>query len=214
MNLKLIAITCALTWACSGAASAEESAAVATASQPNAQAAAGQAKAATCGACHGIDGNSVNPEWPSLAGQHASYIAKQLRLFKSGARASATMAPLAQALSEQDMDDVAAYFSAQSLHGLEAEKSKVALGQRIYRGGNSANKVPACLACHGPDGRGNLPANYPAIRGQRAPYVIAQLNAYKSGQRTTDANKIMRDVAASLSADEIAAVASYVQGIR
>jgi cytochrome c553 len=209
MNLKLITTLLVSTSMCAilgaSAALAQETASAAP---------AGQAKAAACAACHGIDGNSVNPEWPSLAGQHPSYIAKQLRLFKSGARPSSVMVPQAQPLSEQDIDDLSTYFAAQPQKGLEADKAKVALGQRIYRGGNAATKVPACLACHGPDGRGNLPANYPAIRGQQATYVSAQLNAYKAGQRTTDLNKIMRNVTASMSADEIAAVASYVQGIR
>ena len=205
MKAKLIATTFALTWLCTGSLALAEG-----------SASAGQAKAATCGACHGMDGNSVNPEWPSLAGQHAQYIVKQLHAFKSGARQNPTMAPMAMGLSDQDMEDVAAYFASQTVKGKEADKSKVAAGQKLYRGGNTASKVPACLACHGPDGRGNPGAGYPSIRGQHSVYVAAQLNAYKSGTRTTDAtnNKMMREIAAGLSADDIAAVASYVQGIR
>jgi cytochrome c553 len=177
---------------------------------------AGQAKAATCVACHGVDGNSVNPEWPSLAGQHAQYIVKQLKAFKGGTRTNPTMAPMAMGLSDQDMEDVAAYFSSQTARGLEADNSKVALGQKIYRGGNAATKVAACIACHGPTGRGNPTAAYPSIRGQHSVYVAAQLNAYKAGTRTTDTanNKMMHDVSVNLSAEEIAAVASYVQGLR
>jgi len=177
-------------------------------------AAAGQTKAATCVACHGVDGNSVNPEWPSLAGQHPKYIAKQLRLFKTGARPNPVMAPMAMGLSDQDMQDVAAYFAAQTARGMEADKSKIEMGQRLYRGGNAASSVAACIACHGPAGRGNPEADYPSIRGQHAVYVAAQLNAYKSGQRTTDANKAMRDIATRLTAEEIAAVSSFVQGLR
>src|SRR5262245_52799777 len=98
---------------------------------------AGQAKAATCVACHGADGNSVNPEWPSLAGQHASYIVKQLKAFKGGVRKNDLMSPMAMTLSDQDMEDVAAHFAAQTARGLEADKGKVELGQRLYRGGNA-----------------------------------------------------------------------------
>jgi cytochrome c553 len=177
---------------------------------------AGQTKAATCVACHGVDGNSVNPEWPSLAGQHSQYIVKQLKAFKSGSRTNALMAPMAMGLSDQDMEDVAAYFSSQTARGLEADKSKVAAGQKLYRGGNATTKVAACIACHGPNGGGNPTAGYPSIRGQHSVYVAAQLNAYKAGTRTTDAvnNKMMHDVSVKLSAEEIAAVASYVQGLR
>jgi len=187
-----------------------------TSAQAEGNATTGQTKAATCVACHGVDGNSVNPEWPSLAGQHSQYIVKQLKAFKGGARKSDTMAPMAMGLSEQDMEDVAAYFASQTARGLEADKSKVALGQKLYRGGNANTKTAACIACHGPNGNGNPTAGYPTIRGQHSVYVVAQLNAYKSGARSTDIinNRMMHDVAANLSAEEIAAVASYVQGLR
>ncbi len=179
-------------------------------------ASAGQAKAATCVACHGVDGNSVNPEWPSLAGQHTQYLVEQLKAFKGGTRQSPTMAPMAMGLSDQDMEDVAAYFASQTARGLEADKGKIELGQKLYRGGNTKTKVAACIACHGPTGSGNPTAGYPSIRGQHSVYVVAQLNAYKAGIRKTDANnnKMMQDVTANLSADEITAVASYVQGLR
>lgn len=175
---------------------------------------AGQAKATTCVACHGVDGNSVNPEWPSLAGQHTAYIVKQLKAFKTGARQSPLMSPMAQPLSDQDMEDLAAYYATQTARGLEAQKSKVEAGQRLYRGGNETLAVAACIACHGPNGRGNSAAGYPSIRGQHSKYVEAQLNAYKSGQRSTDPNKMMRDIATRLTAEEIVAVSSYVQGLR
>jgi cytochrome c553 len=202
MTLKLIAAACALSLCLSTAVRAEGTAQ------------AGQAKSATCVACHGVDGNSVNPEWPKLAGQHPEYIAKQLQAFKSGARKNPLMSPMAAPLSDQDMEDLAAYFSAQATKGGETEPSKVSTGQRIYRGGNAASQTPACLACHGPNGRGNPPALYPSIRGQYATYVAAQLRAYKSGARATDQNQMMRNVAASLPDEQIDAVASYVQGLR
>jgi cytochrome c553 len=181
-----------------------------------ADAAAGQAKAGVCVACHGVDGNSVNPEWPTLAGQHQSYLVKQLKAFKSGTRVNALMTPIVAPLNEQDIEDVAAYFAAQSARGLEADNGKAAAGQRIYRGGNAEQRVAACIACHGPSGAGNPLAGYPAIRGQHAVYVAAQLKAYQEGKRETDKanNNMMRDVTAHLTAEEIAAVASYVQGLR
>jgi cytochrome c553 len=174
----------------------------------------GQARAATCVACHGADGNSVNPEWPSLAGQHPQYIVKQLKAFKSGARKNDLMTPMALPLSEQDMEDLAAYYAAQSARGLEADKSKVELGQRLYRGGNAKTQTPACLACHGPNGSGNPTAMYPSIRGQHATYLVGQLNQYKKGDRNTDATKAMNDIATRLSDEEMKAVASYMQGLR
>jgi cytochrome c553 len=175
---------------------------------------AGQAKAATCSACHGMDGNSLNPEWPNLAGQHEAYIVRQLTAFHGGQRQNVLMSPMAAILSEQDMADLAAYFSSQTVRGGETEPSKAKLGQRVYRSGKVEGKVMACAGCHGPAGRGNAPASYPSIQGQQATYVAMQLRAYKSGARTTDPNQMMRDMAAALSDEEIDAVASYVQGLR
>jgi len=175
---------------------------------------AGQAKSVTCMACHGADGNSPNPEWPNLAGQHASYIEQQLRLFRGGERQNALMSPMAMILSDEDIADLAAFFSSQTARGGEAEPSKVAPGQRVFRGGNLNNGLMACAACHGPDGRGNALAKYPSIQGQHAVYVAAQLRAYRAGERGTDMNQMMRNVAALLSDEEIDAVASFVQGLR
>jgi len=184
--------------------------------QATGDAKAGQTKSAVCAACHGIDGNSNGPEWPSLAGQHESYIIKQLKAFKSGQRNNPLMTPQAQVLNDQDMEDVSAYFSAQKIKGGEAEPSKVATGQQIYQGGVASNKVTACLACHGPDGRGNAPAGYPSLRGQRSAYVVLQLQSYKNGSRTTDKSQgnIMQMEAAKLTDDQIKAVAAYIQGLR
>ncbi len=175
---------------------------------------AGQAKAATCVACHGLDGNSVNPEWPSIAGQHAEYIVRQLKAFKGGARTNVLMTPMATILSDQDMLDLGAYYAAQQRKGLEADASKVTLGQKLYRGGDQKSELTACIACHGPGGNGNPAALYPAIKGQHATYVAAQLRAYKRGERATDQNQMMRTVAAVLTDEQIDALASYVQGLR
>jgi cytochrome c553 len=176
---------------------------------------AGRAKSATCAACHGVDGNSVTPDWPMLAGQHANYIVKQLRAFKEGERTDVTMKPFADMLSEQDMLDVAAYFEAQKPTPKGADPSLVNLGQQIYRGGVPARGVAACIACHGPDGSGNPLAAYPRISSQHAAYTTKQLNAYRLGDRRSDVdvNQMMRNVAGQLFEDEIRALASYVQGL-
>jgi cytochrome c553 len=176
---------------------------------------AGQTKAATvCVACHGLDGNSVNPEWPSLAGQHEKYIIKQIKAFRAGERSNALMSPIAMTLTDQDIEDVAAYFTTQKIKGKEAAKSKVEVGQKLYRAGSTDSKIPACLACHGPNGRGNAEAGYPSIRSQHATQVALQLKAYRSGERKTDQNEMMRTVAAKLTDAQIDAVAQYVQGLR
>lgn len=176
----------------------------------------GQAKATPCIACHGPDGNSVNPEWPNLAGQSASYIVRQLQAFKSGERQNPLMSPMATPLSDDDMEDLAAYYSQQRPAGLEADASKVNDGQRLYRGGDPVAGISACIACHGPNGRGMPAAGYPSLQGQHATYIAAQLRAYRSGTRTTDQpfNRMMRDVANRLTDDQIEAVAQYVQGLR
>jgi cytochrome c553 len=176
---------------------------------------AGQAKSATCMACHGMEGNSVNPEWPSLAGQHASYIVKQLRHFKAGERQNALMTPMAMILSDEDMADLAAYYASQTLRPTgETEPSKLELGQRIYRAGIASKGVPACAGCHGPAGLGIAGAAYPQVGGQSAVYGAAQLRGYKTGERATDPNSMMRTIAAKLNDAEIDAVASYLQGMR
>ena len=176
---------------------------------------AGRTKSATCAACHGVDGNSVTPDWPMLAGQHSSYIVRQLRAFKNGERTDVTMKPFADLLSEQDMLDVAAYFEAQRPVPKGADPALVSLGKQIYRGGLPARGVAACIACHGPDGAGNPLAAYPRISAQHAAYTTKQLNAYAAGDRRSDVdvNQMMRNVAGLLFEDEIRALASYVQGL-
>lgn len=176
---------------------------------------AGKAKSMTCAGCHGVDGNSVNPEWPSLAGQHASYIARQLAAFKDGTRSNPLMSAQAMMLSEQDMQDLGAYFAAQKLAAKTvADADTVERGQAIYQGGDADKGVTACIACHGPTGAGNGPAGFPAIAGQHAAYTATQLRAYAKGERKTDAPaKMMRDIASKLSDDDIKAVSSYVQGL-
>ncbi len=177
-------------------------------------AAAGAQKSAICGACHGATGSSVNPEWPNLAGQHESYIAGQLALFKQGTRSNPLMMPNAALLSDQDMQDLGAHFASQAPAGLEADPSIYKVGEKLYRGGDPERKLPACIACHGPEGKGNAPARYPALRSQHAVYTYNQLKAYAERTRLTPGNDIMQVVAARLTDDEMRALASYTQGLR
>lgn len=174
---------------------------------------AGKEKSATCAGCHGMDGNSANPEWPKLAGQGDHYLNKQLQDFKGGARKNATMAPMVAALGEQDMADLSAFYSRQAVQAGSADEKLVELGQKIYRGGNPASGVSACIGCHGPSGAGNPAASFPSLSGQHAKYVENQLNTFKSGERSNDAGKMMRTIASKMTEQEIKAVASYVQGL-
>ena len=183
----------------------------------------GGTKTAVCTGCHGPNGNSTNPEWPRLAGQSAVYIAEQLHLFKGQVRANSVMMPMASSLSDQDINDVAVYYEAQTPQGLEADAKNWQAGEALYKRGDKARNIPACAACHGPGGRGNLAAGYPALRAQQAVYVVKQLNDYASGARYSGAKNpaapdrngaMMLTIAKRLTPDEMSAVASYVQGLR
>lgn len=175
---------------------------------------AGQQKAATCAACHGQDGNSLNPEWPSLAGQHEQYIVRALRAYRAGgSRNNVLMMGQVAALSDQDMADLGAYFAAQARAPLMADPALVAAGERLYRGGNKDKGISACIACHGPRGLGNPAAAYPAVAGQHATYTAGSLRAYANSERESDPNQMMRNISSLLSDDDILAVSSYIQGL-
>ncbi|NII11401.1 cytochrome c4 [Oleiagrimonas sp. C23AA] len=175
----------------------------------------GQAKAAVCGACHGPDGNSTDAQYPKLAGQSEHYIVNQLENFKHGVRQNPIMLGFAAQLSEQDMHDVGAYFASQTSRPGVADEKLVKAGETLYRQGDASKDVPACMACHGPDGRGNPGAPYPQLAGQHADYIQATLKAWHDGTSWgSDAHaKIMPAIAQRLSAEEIAAVSSYVEGL-
>jgi cytochrome c553 len=177
--------------------------------------AAGQAKSMTCAACHGADGNSVTAIWPSLAGQHETYTVRQLQAYSNAERADAGMQGFARTLSEQDMHDIGAFFAGQTLSPKGADPGLVERGERIYRGGIPDRGIAACIACHGPGGKGNPMAGYPRVSHQHADYLAATLRDYRSGARTSDANlnQMMRNVAELLLDDEIEALASYLQGL-
>jgi len=175
----------------------------------------GKAVSAVCSACHGADGNSVNPDWPKLAGQGEAYIIKQLHDFRANKRAEATMTPMAMGIaSDEDVLNLAAYFSSQKQKSGTANKDKVKAGEKIYRGGIMASGVAACTGCHGPTGEGNPAAKFPKIAGQHAKYAITQLKAFRAGKRTNDTGKMMRNVVAKMSDAEIEAVAEYISGLQ
>lgn len=177
-------------------------------------AARGKAAAGVCAACHGLDGSApANPLWPKLSEQGGPYIVQQLQAFKSGERQDPLMTPQAAALTEQQMHDLAAYYASLQMRPNEADPTLVELGERIYQGGLADKGVAACAACHSPTGAGNPAAAYPRIGGQHAAYLTKALTEYRSGQRQTDVNRIMRDIAAKLSDQEIKAVASYAAGL-
>jgi cytochrome c553 len=177
---------------------------------------AGRAKSLTCSACHGADGNSVNPDWPSLAGQHPLYAERQLQAYKDGSRSNVLMTGMALGLSDEDIADLSAYYAAQKPAALTADPALVSRGARIYRGGVAESGVSACIACHGPSAHGNPLAGYPNIAGQHASYIVMTLKEYAGDQRKTDAhlNQMMRNVSAQLREEEMQAVASYIQGLR
>jgi cytochrome c553 len=174
---------------------------------------AGETKSATCAACHGADGNSATPEWPKLAGQHAGYVARQLANFKEGHRQNALMSPMAAPLSEADMADLGAYYAAQTPTIGQADPDLREAGERLYRGGNADTGVPACMACHAPNGIGNPGAGYPALRGQHAAYTAKQLNDYREGLRAGPGSEVMKTITLRLTPGEIEAVSNYLQGL-
>jgi cytochrome c553 len=190
----------------------------------SAAATAGEAKAAVCTACHGVNGNSVNPEWPNLAGQGSVYTKEQLKLFRAGHRNNLVMYPLAVALTDDDIHDLAAYYSRQTPTGLEADPATVKAGEALYRGGDRARNIPSCASCHGPNGLGMTTAGYPKLRGQHAAYTIKALNDYAAEQRYVDVNTgektrsrnghMMTAIAKRLTDEDKAALASYIQGLR
>lgn len=165
-----------------------------------------------CAACHGVDGNSAISLNPKLAGQHPEYLQKQLTEFKSGKRANAVMSGMAASLSEEEMKSLAAYFSSKApTLGAAKTNGKGSLGEKIYRGGIAKTNVPACAACHGPNGAG-IPKQFPRLAGQHTDYVLAQMKAFRTGERANA--PMMMAIATKMTDAEMAAVADYIQGLR
>ena len=200
----------------STAASGQERAATAKPDLAKARQIAGQ----VCAACHGADGNSVAAANPNLAGQDADYITLQLAHFKAGIRTNPTMQAMAASLSDDDMRSLGAYYAQQKPKGLAAkDPSLVKSAQQLWRGGDAANGVPACSACHSPTGAG-IPKNFPRLAGQYADYTYAQLKAFKAGERGADAagrdinGRVMNAIAQKMSDAQMKAVADYAAGLR
>lgn len=174
---------------------------------------AGKGKTAVCGACHGADGNSPAAMFPKLAGQNEAYLIKQINDIKSGTRPVVEMTGLLDAMTDQDIADIAAYYAKQAGTVGHAAKDLVEQGQKVYRGGIAKKGVAACTACHTPTGEGMAQAGFPAIGGQHAAYTEKQLKMFRNGERNNDPQGMMQDIAAKLSDAEIKAVSSYIQGL-
>ena len=222
-SMKFSAALLCIGFCLAGTASAEEAAAGGAAITGSAE--AGASKAAVCTACHGVNGNSVNPEWPNLAGQNAVYVREQLEMMKTKKRNNPVMQPIVDPLSEQDFADLSAYFAGQTPAGLEADPSYWKAGEALYKSGDTARNIPACVACHGPSGQGNPASGYPALRAQHSVYTVKQLQDYLTKNRYRDAadsatvhatrnSAMMTTIAARLTPEDIRNVASYLQGLR
>ena len=184
---------------------------------------AGKAKAATCVACHGPDGNSIAPNFPNLAGQSEAFLYKQLKDFKAGKRKDATMDAMIMPLDDQTMQDISAFFASQKLKPGQADAALVDAGKAIYKGGIAEIGVPACMACHGPAGSGNPGSGYPQLASQKSTYTEKQLKDFRTAAqnpadqtlgRTNDPSKMMRNAVKRMSDPEIKAVAQYIQGLQ
>ncbi len=181
---------------------------------------AGKAKAASCFACHGTDGNSIAPNFPNLAGQSASYLYKQMKDFKAGKRKDPTMDAMIMPVDDQAMQDISAFFATQKIKPGKADAALVDAGTAIYKGGIAEIGVPACMSCHGPTGAGNPGVGFPQLSSQKSTYVENQLKNFRDAAqnnstvgRHNDVNKMMRNVVKRMSDPEIKAVAQYIQGL-
>ncbi len=167
-----------------------------------------------CIACHAIDGNSTITMNPKLAGQHSSYITKQLMNFKDGTRENSVMAGMVASLSNEDMKNLGLYFSQQSLVLSSAKTNgKNSFGEKIYRAGLADKSVPACASCHGPAGHG-IPDVYPRLNSQHSDYILSQLNLFRLEKRANDENMVMRAIAQKLTEQEMLAVSDYIEGLQ
>lgn len=174
---------------------------------------AGEQKAAVCAACHGAQGVSMVPNWPNLAGQHASYLTKQTIDIRDGRRPVPEMVGIVDNLSDQDIRDIAAFYASQPGNLGQADPALAERGRNLYRAGDMAKGIPACTACHLPNGRGNAPAAFPVVSGQHTTYAVNQLKAFRDGSRSNDPNSMMRLIAEKMTDAEMEAVASYMLGL-
>ncbi|MCG5499258.1 c-type cytochrome [Ectothiorhodospira lacustris] len=175
----------------------------------------GKELSSPCVACHQADGNSVVPAWPKIAGKDEAYLLKQLQDYKAGRRSHALMNPQVAALEEEDLPHLAAYFASQTPAPgrTAAAAEKLALGKQIYFGGNTATGVAACVACHGPNGKGNPAAVFPSVSAQHGVYTLDQLKQFRDGLRANDPGRMMRNVAGRMTDEEMSAVAEYIASL-
>lgn len=177
---------------------------------------AGQAKAAVCSACHGMDGNSQIAQWPKIAGQHEDYLTRQTRMVRDQQRVVPQMYPIVMNLSDEDIADIAAWYASQTIKPGVADEALVDSGRALFHGGDIDRGIPACMACHGPAGNGIPGTGWPMLRAQHTTYTADRLRRYRSGESNgpNDANSaIMVAIAASLTDAEIEALASYIEGL-
>ena len=174
---------------------------------------AGKKKAALCIGCHGVDGNSSNPDWPSLAGQGEGYLVKQITDFKTGARKDGTMNAMVGSLNDADIANISAFFASNKAKGGAASKSSIEVGQKLYRAGDASRGIAACASCHGPSGAGNPAAKFPALAGQHAKYTMKTLKDFANSTRSNDPGSMMRVVAGKMKDSEMKAVAEYIAGL-
>ena len=173
----------------------------------------------TCAACHGADGNSISTDWPKLSGQNQKYLYEQLKYFRDGNRMNALMmsvTPYLQTLSDEDLKDIAAFYSQYNITVGQAKNDEelLALGTQLYRFGNMKKQIPACTSCHSVYGEGNSLAGYPSIAGQQVGYLTSTLKAYRSKERNTgESALVMQSIAENLSDYEIDALANYMHGL-
>ena len=176
---------------------------------------AGEANAGVCAGCHGQNGAApVMAVYPKLAGLGETYLVQQLRAIRDGDRQIAEMTGMLEGMSDEDLQDLAAYFDQTEMPVSQASEENLEQGRSLYKGGNLASGVAACAACHNPEGKGNGPAGYPHLGGQNAEYVIKSLKAYRDGERNgAPQAQIMVDIASRLTDTEIEAVANYTSGL-
>ncbi|MCH2056525.1 MAG: cytochrome c4 [Thalassotalea sp.] len=173
----------------------------------------GKAKSATCVACHAADGNSTIAMYPKIAGQHESYIYKQLVEFKSGARNNAVMAGMVAALSDEDMKNLSAYFASQTTSKVAKPEKVNEAGRKLYFGGDSERGITACAACHSPSGEGMQAAKFPALVNQHSEYIKIQLEQFRSGVRANDMNGMMQNIAVKLTDEDIANLTEFLKSL-
>lgn len=175
--------------------------------------------AGVCAGCHNADGNSILPANPILAGQYAEYTAKQLMDFKSenktpARRENPIMASMTAILTQEDMNNVAVYYAQQTLKpGVVNDESLLAMGKKLYQGGNLEHAIPACASCHSPNGQG-IPPHYPRLDGQHAAYTLSQLRAFRQGIRKNDINNTMQTIVSHMSEQEMKAVSEFIATLR